>query len=126
MRNIKQLRFRSWDVKNNIMIGPWDIGSEASFEWNPDMQFTGMTDENGNGIYEDDIVIVSCDEAYTGEGLVIEPDEYPEKWEFKGCVVFKYYGWFVDNENSYIPFCDIETHSMSIKIIGNIFEGEKP
>lgn len=123
MRTRKEVRFRSWDKKNKVMIGPWDIGSEASFEWEPDMQMTGMKDKYGKDIYEDDIVIVSSDLNYNGVGITIGDDDSP--WEIKGKVCFDSYGWFVISQDTSIPFCDILNYDLEIVIIGNVCEGLK-
>lgn len=51
-RIMREIKFLSWDEKNQILIGPWEIGSELSIQATPDYQYTGKHDKNGNEIYE--------------------------------------------------------------------------
>lgn len=56
---MREIKFRAWDKVS--IPHRMDYSTSRAFEYhvyvdNPIMQFTGMLDKNGNGIYEDDIV----------------------------------------------------------------------
>ena len=65
IQEMREIKFRVWDNKNNIMLQVHNLSSrfsdedELGFLIFPLMQYTGLEDKNGKEIYEDDVVVLS-------------------------------------------------------------------
>lgn len=101
----REIKFRVWHKKNKKMlksvINPYNFrDQESRFIL---MQFIGLKDKNGKGIYEGDII--QC-QRYTGKEFT-EVVEDMFEW-------IKTYGYVIDHG-------DYE----KIEVIGNIYENPK-
>ena len=103
---MREIKFRAWDKENNIMIGPFEVGSELSMLWPPEMQYTGCKDKNEKEIYECDITI-----DHIGVGVV--------KFSERGWKV-SYVGHNKGIGKYFANYLDAEWNTF--EIIGNIHE----
>ena len=111
---MREIRFRAWDKENKVMfevfgadvnhIYPWQRESDTKIPIPPEtqncilLQYVGIDDEEGNGIYEGDIVDCLRD----GDSKYIE------------CVVV--------NDIRNLPRALFGSSLISRKVIGNIYE----
>jgi len=113
---MKAIRFRVWDKKtkkirnveemgfgSNDWILPADVVNRKMKDVKL-MQFTGLYDKNGEGIYENDIIV---DDMY---------NVYYECRFSEGCFGFH------SKDNRYFNLIDREYISKDIEIVGNIYE----
>lgn len=104
------------EVWGNDWIQFW--GALSELRDNPDIDlllFTGMNDENGEEIVQDDIAEVTVLDYYSNESLTME-----EGGTFIGEVVMHNFMWMVRAKDATnIPLADVMTDDMLIKILGN-------
>ena len=79
---MREIKFRAWDKKEKRMTVPFQVGSQASMYYEPEMQYTGLKDKNGKEIYEGDIIICDYDRL-DGE---VEWDDFMY-WKKELCLV---------------------------------------
>ena len=79
------------------------------------VQFTGMADDKGVDVYENDIVKITGDEYYSNESFSTDDD-----WSFIGKVEQNSLMWLVFN-SVWLPLCDVLNDELGIEIIGNTF-----
>ena len=108
---MKETKFKIWDKRVGIMMGPYTI--QQMWEWTHKekhssqdlifLQFTGLKDKNDKEIYEGDILQWS------------DLTNIKNRWEVK----FTNSGWnpFIDDMTTDKPF--------RYEIIGNIYENQK-
>ena len=105
--SMREIKFRAWDGKRMItdgfLIRPWDgniIAAVNILEY-PLMQYTGLKDKNGNGIYEGDVLQLSEPvEVYWSETMASFYIRHPEI--------------LVDEP--------LEGYNKAAEIIGNVYE----
>lgn len=113
---MREIKFRAWDIELLKISNPFKIGNILQFEntfksYNESihilMQFTGST-QKCIDIYEDDILIIANDEAYSP----IPPD-------FKGVVKLIEGCWYVDSDKAaFLVWQEIAQW----EVIGNIHQ----
>jgi len=122
---MRKIKFKTWDEKNDIIIGPWEVGSEASFEWEPQMQYTEWKDKNGVEIYEYDKVRLTFHDNYHNENMTVIPTPLHDP-VLEGIIKFVSFGWFVIiNPSNSMPFCDLMDIDVDIEVIGNTYYDKK-
>ena len=102
LENGKEITFhyiQGLTINEGYMINPETVG-----------QFTGLTDKNGNKIFEGDIV--EFEDKYTGGKGRAEIVFEAFKWKYSGC----YYGG-----NPIVWLC-IDDLSIKFEVIGNIYD----
>lgn len=85
---MRENKFRAWDKENNKMIGPFEVGSELSMLWKPEMQYTGLKDKSKKEVYEGDIIKTEERQTWGDDKIGI----YKVKWNnerFRFAVVNK-------------------------------------
>jgi len=107
----REIKFRAWNITQSLMI---EDASHLLPLYNEDlpgdkvilMQFTGLKDKNGRGIYEGDIVSNGHD-----TGII--------KWDKIHCAFRAYWiATALDDDVSWIPFKGMKYN----EVIGNIYE----
>ena len=94
-----------WLITNAIQNGGWcNVCSKYAIDRTTLCQYTGLTDKNGNKIWENDVVVMKFYDCW-GEGFIKYSKEKAR---------FVYYE-FEDDYYSFDDTCDIE-------VIGNIFD----
>ena len=110
-REMREIKFRAWDREKKKLVGPFEVGSEASMLWLPEMQYTGLKDKNGKEIYDGDI---------TTRGIV----EWCEclNWDSGGSnhPGFYFKDRYEHNERGCLAYHD--GFDEDIEVIGNIYE----
>jgi len=127
----REIKFRAWN-KIDEEMHPWrclrrcvynsdhvDVKDTDGFGRHNDifkdphlelMQYTGETDQDGKEVYEGDIVEASIYNKETPQTLTVE---------------FRYGAFVIDYEDSESDCCVIGAFVGTLKIVGNIYEGEK-
>lgn len=124
---MRPIKFRVWDTINKEFVDDMcihtngdlrcDRGRTAYCGYFIVQQFTGRSDDNGNEIYEGDIVVLSNGERCVADLIdvyVIPPDEVTVAIERANNGEF----FGSRSESSYYRFQDYDSY----KVIGNIFE----
>lgn len=152
---MEQLKFRGWntDYTTQPLMEYFDLSDISKIERLHDkklMQFTGLTDINGKGVFDGDIVSVSVNKKYTKEEAVVRYDMmgnevichiktgeydvigkslYEIVWLDMWC---SFRGDFITHEpyslGQTLGFGDLNLHKdnncgkLNIEVIGNIYE----
>jgi len=130
---MREIKFRVWDKRINIMFSSYDspfeimmdgsifdstyIHSKEIIEVSKDvilMQYTGLKDKNGKEIYEGDIIIAKYRGSF--KGIVVE---------HRGCFMID----DIKKENIHKkPYVRLEQfaerNDFTIEVIGNIYENK--
>jgi len=138
MIDMREIKFRAWDKKNNCWVDPQysiypeymlggfiDMHIGAGIEL---MQYTGLKDKNGKEIYEGDILDVKFRGGYVERISWKGPPDARAFvfWDFsafrlkcKGAQDERYADW-TDTDGYFDPMLEMErSHS---EVIGNIYE----
>ena len=142
MREIKfrGKAIRDDDCPNRVTVGDWMYGfvivtkenayiESTDQDWMPTItvdkntigQYTGMKDDSDKPveIYEGDVVELTFTETYTNSDSLFE---FIPGASIRGDVIFAGYTWYVDLPGCWVPFSDIQSEEIGIKVIGNIHE----
>ena len=153
---MREIKFRAWDKQDKRMIIdeqdfiPLKVTSKGVLKLSPHhvenlwsfvdgdridiMQFTGIQDKKGNGIYEGDIVLLDIMDVQNNESLTISAEDRNEMYKRDLKIISYQQGSFgfypVYPELNYVddvkwcPFLDEngELWTQYMKIVGNIYE----
>ncbi|WP_338214948.1 YopX family protein [Lacticaseibacillus salsurivasis] len=120
---MRQIKFRAWDKDSKLMdnVVRLEVDDSGHFDTADGygnvyhnfelMQFTGLYDKNGRGIYEGDIV-------RTGDDNVGDPAP------MIGKVIMQDGSWLIENEEKQEAI-DLFSEITSREVIGNIFEDKQ-
>jgi len=124
----REIKFRAWcdpgEPSHAIML--YDRGDLSEFfdatEHDHIMQYTGLKDKNGKGIYEGDVII---QKHWNGGDNYTEPSE---THEFYGVVMWHCGGFGIQTQicrgaGVEVNVCENDEYT-EVEIIGNIYEDE--
>lgn len=83
-------------------------------------QFTGLTDKNGNKIWENDVCQYGDSDGYEAEFVV----KYGRREDYQGINLGFYIEW-LDTDDGYRSDICFWTEDRDVEVIGNIFDNPK-
>ena len=136
----REIKFRVWDHEVKNMIYPYETPDKAHHSFHMlygslryqnyqngfgtanIMQYTGLKDKNGKGIYEGDVII---QKHWNGGDNYTEPSE---THEFYGVVMWHCGGFGIQTQicrgaGVEVNVCENDEYT-EVEIIGNIYEDE--
>jgi uncharacterized phage protein (TIGR01671 family) len=113
---MREIKFRAWDNESNTMLDsddclPISLGSLNSGDYLVPMQYTGLKDKNGVGIYEGDILKFVF--GYEEQVQAVKWQEDYVAFGVEG-IMLNQFNYKLDRDG-YIP-CEV---------IGNVWENEE-
>ena len=109
----------------------WDITGIDFCEVDPKTlcQYTGLTDKNGNRIWENDIV--SCEHEKFQEGDAVEQYPFPDIIKYKRNYAVEFintgsnYGYRLRNKSIHFMLTGNVIYNHKIEVIGNVFDNSE-
>jgi uncharacterized phage protein (TIGR01671 family) len=109
---MRQYKFRVWEPEEHLMMycdEHYPITFPLEDEDTKVMQFTGLSDKDGEDIYEDDVLEID----YGDEDICM----------IKGRVIFKYCSWIYEPLESPRDWENLQEFNWNeIKCIGNVYQ----
>lgn len=109
----------------------WTINGIDFCEIDPETicQYTGLTDNNGNRIWENDIV--SCEHEKFKEGDAVEQYPFPDIIKYKRNYAVEFintgsnYGYRLRNKSIHFMLTGNVIYNHKIEVIGNVFDNSE-